>query len=274
MISTRHGRDQRVGEARLRPEHRPGREGEHRDRDHRRHEPGRRPGRPAAGSARASAARPRPSARSAPACVSRPTFSARITKLPVVLSVPPITLAPGSLVTGIDSPVTMRLVERRAALDARTPSTGTFSPGRTRSRSPTAIASSATSSSLPSRDAARGLRREIEQRADRARGLLARAQLQHLAEQHQHGDDRGRLEIDRDRAAMAAEARPGTCRARPSRPRCRARRRRCPCAISVNMLRLRVTTRLPAAHEERPAGPQHHRRRERELDPVRQRRDR
>ena len=44
-----------------------------------------------------------------------------------------------------------------------------------------------------------------------------------------------------------------------------------PIAISVNMLRLRVTQRLPAAHEERPARPQHDRRRERELDPVRQR---
>ena len=32
-------------------------------------------------------------------------------------------------------------------------------------------------------------------------------QLQHLAEQHQHGDDRGGLEIDRDRAVVAAELR-------------------------------------------------------------------
>ena len=56
-------------------------------------------------------------------------------------------------------------------------------------------------------DAERGLRREIEQRADRARGLLAGAQLQHLAEQHQHGDDGGRFEIDRDRAVMPAERR-------------------------------------------------------------------
>ena len=45
-----------------------------------------------------------------------------------------------------------------------------------------------------------------------------------------------------------------------------------PIAISVNMLRLRVTQRLPAAHEERPAGPQHDRGREHELNPVRQRR--
>ena len=38
------------------------------------------------------------------------------------------------------------------------------------------------------------------------------------------------------------------------------------------MLRLRVTQRLPAAHEERPAGPQHDGRGEGELNPVRQRR--
>ena len=40
-------------------------------------------------------------------------------------------------------------------------------------------------------------------------------------------------------------------------------------AISVNMLRLRAHERGPAAHEERPARPQHHRRRQRELHPVR-----
>ena len=53
--------------------------------------------------------------------------------------------------------------------------------------------------------APRGLRREVEQGADRAAGLRARAQLQHLAEQGQRGDDRRRLEIDRDRAVRVAE---------------------------------------------------------------------
>ena len=53
--------------------------------------------------------------------------------------------------------------------------------------------------------AARRLRREIEQGADGAGGRLARAQFQHLAEQHQHGDDGGRLEIDGDRAVGVAE---------------------------------------------------------------------
>ena len=82
--------------------------------------------------------------------VSRPTFSARIRKLPVVLSVPAITLAPGSLVTGIDSPVTIdSSSDERPSVTM--PSTGTFSPGRTRRMSPTATSSSATSSSVPSR---------------------------------------------------------------------------------------------------------------------------
>ena len=57
--------------------------------------------------------------------------------------------APACLVAGIDSPVTID-----SSIDdlpsTRTPSTGTRSPGRTRIKSPTATASSGTSSSLPS----------------------------------------------------------------------------------------------------------------------------
>ena len=144
--------------------------------------------------------------------VSRPTFSARMTKPPLRLIVPPMTLAPPSLLTGIDSPVTIdsSSVERPSI---SSPSTGTLSPGRTRSRSPTATRVERDVTSSPSvGDAMRGLRRQIEQRADRARGLLAGAQLQHLSEQHQHGDDRRRLEIDRDRAVRPRNAggnRPG-----------------------------------------------------------------
>ena len=53
----------------------------------------------------------------------------------------------------------------------------------------------------------RRFRREVEERADRTRGLLARAQFEHLAEQHQHGDDGGSFEIDGDRTIMATERR-------------------------------------------------------------------
>ena len=81
--------------------------------------------------------------------VSRPTLSARMTKLPVWFMVPPMTFAPASLVSGMDSPVTM---DSSSALrpSSSVPSTGTLCPGLTRRRSPTTIASTATSSSLPS----------------------------------------------------------------------------------------------------------------------------
>ena len=112
----------------------------------------------------------RPAARSAPAwCRGRPS-RASMTSAPVWFSVPPITLAPASLVTGIDSPVT---IDSSTALRPSTtaPSTGTFSPGRTRRRSPTCdrVERHLLLAAVGA-DAPRGLRREIEQRADRAAG--------------------------------------------------------------------------------------------------------
>jgi hypothetical protein len=81
--------------------------------------------------------------------VSEPTSSAFMTKAPVVLTVPPITRAPVSLPTGMGSPVMVdSSTEPEPSITV--PSTGTFSPGRTRSASPTAIWSIATSESLPS----------------------------------------------------------------------------------------------------------------------------
>ena len=78
--------------------------------------------------------------------VSRPTRSARITNPPEPLTVPPITFAPAAFGTGIDSPV---ISDSSTALapSITSPSTGIFSPGRTRSESPAAISSSATSCS-------------------------------------------------------------------------------------------------------------------------------
>jgi len=68
---------------------------------------------------------------------SAPSRSARITKLPRPLIVPPITREPEDFSTGRDSPVTM---DSSTALEpsVTTPSTGTRSPGRTRSWSPSA----------------------------------------------------------------------------------------------------------------------------------------
>ena len=200
--------------------------------------------------------------------VSRPTFRASITSAPLWFMVPPMTFAPTSFVTGIDSPVT---IDSSTALRPSTtePSTGTFSPGRTRRRSPTWTLSSCTSSSVPSRlDAARGLGREVEQRADGAARALAGPQLEHLPEQHEHRDDRRRLEIDRDRAVVTAEGgREDAGRERrddavdPGHARAHGDQ-----GEHVEVAR---DERLPAAHEERPAGPEHHRRRQQHLDPVR-----
>ena len=81
--------------------------------------------------------------------VSRPTRSARITKLPPPFAVPPTTFAPATFSTGIDSPVS---IDSSTALapSSTTPSTGTRSPARTLSLSPTSTASRDTSSSVPS----------------------------------------------------------------------------------------------------------------------------
>jgi hypothetical protein len=67
--------------------------------------------------------------------VSEPTFSARTTRPPLPLSVAPMTWSPSPFSTGTGSPVTIdsSTWERPSSTTA---STGTFSPGRTRRRSP------------------------------------------------------------------------------------------------------------------------------------------
>ena len=67
--------------------------------------------------------------------MSLPTPVARKRKAPVWLTVAPITVSPVSLVTGSDSPVTIdsSTLERPSTTS---PSTGTFSPGRTAITSP------------------------------------------------------------------------------------------------------------------------------------------
>ena len=119
-------------------------------------------------------------------------------------------------------------------------------------------------------DAARGLGRKIEQRADRAGRCLARAQFKDLAHQHQDRDDAGGLEIRCGRAAVSATKRwwkesrrkrgdeaVGIGDARAHRDQCE----------HVQVARHK---RLPAAHEEGPACPEHDRRRESELHGVRE----
>ena len=118
-------------------------------------------------------------------------------------------------------------------------------------------------------DAPGGLGGEVEQRADGARRLLARAQLEHLPQQHQHGDDRSGLEIDGNRAVGAAER--GWEKA-GKQDRHGAVDPRHPGAHGNEGEHVEIAREegLPAAHEERPTRPQHHRSREDELQPVRQ----
>ena len=190
--------------------------------------------------------------------VSAPTRSARITKPPVPLTVPPVTRLPGVFSTGIGSPVT---IDSSTALvpSRTTPSTGTRSPGRTRRRSPGCTWSSGTSSSLPSgATPPGGLRRQTEQRADGPRGGAARAQLEHLAEQDERGDHRRRLEVDGGHAAVphAVGQRAGDQHGEDAVAEGGARAE----GDQGEHVEAAGPDRLPGAHEERPAAPEHDRR--------------
>ena len=68
--------------------------------------------------------------------LSSPTAVTRTTRVPVRLRVAPMTVSPTALVTGTLSPVSIDSSSVEPP-SATTPSTGSFSPGRTRTRSPT-----------------------------------------------------------------------------------------------------------------------------------------
>ena len=55
-------------------------------------------------------------------------------------------------------------------------------------------------------DAPSGFRREVQQGADRASGLLSRAQFENLAEQDKHRDDGSRLVIDGNDSACLLQS--------------------------------------------------------------------
>ena len=110
--------------------------------------------------------------------------------------------------------------------------------------------------------------REVKQSADGAGGMLARAQLQNLTEQHQYGDDGRRLVVNGNGPVHCAEGR---------REKVRENRRdhavepshagtQCDQREHVEIV---GDERLPAAHEERPSRPQNHGSCERKLDPDR-----
>ncbi len=79
--------------------------------------------------------------------VAGPTRSERITSAPVVFKVAPMSGSPTRFIAGNGSPVSMD--SSTALLPSSTmPSTGIFSPGRTRNESPTCTRVSGTSSSV------------------------------------------------------------------------------------------------------------------------------
>ena len=117
-------------------------------------------------------------------------------------------------------------------------------------------------------DSARGLGREVQQGADRARRLFAGAQFQNLPDEDQHGDDRRRLEIHRRAAVGLQEGGreqgwrdDGHDAVKP----CHAD----PHGDQGEHIQPPGAQRCPAALEEGPAAPENHGGRQSELDPVR-----
>ncbi len=137
--------------------------------------------------------------------VSRPTFCASITSAPVWFMVPPMTLAPTSLVDRHRLAGDHRLVDGAAALDDRAVDRHLLAGTHAQAVADLHGVELDLLLGAVRPDAPRRLGREVEQRADGAARALAGAQLEHLPEQHEHGDDGGRLEVDRDRAVVAAE---------------------------------------------------------------------
>ena len=140
--------------------------------------------------------------------VSEPTRSARMMNDPVPLMVAPMTLLPDAFSTGIDSPVIMdSSIELRPS--RTTPSTGTFSPGRTRSLSPRfdLFERNVFFCAVVAREQARSFRAEIEQRADGGAGAAAGAEFHDLSEQDQRGDGGGGFEVDVRVSAHARDIR-------------------------------------------------------------------
>ena len=131
----RHGGHDGIDHRRLRSEQCPGDERDDGDQHHRRHEIGGHPvGQPLDRRARRAAPWP-PSRQCATASSRRRPSAPRITSEPFLFSVPPVSASPACFATGNGSPVIIDSSTDELP-SSTTPSTGTLSPGRTRSRSP------------------------------------------------------------------------------------------------------------------------------------------
>ena len=105
-------------------------------------------------------------------------------------------------------------------------------------------------------DLPRHLRREVEERADGRARLAPRTELEHLAEQHERGDDRRRLEVHGDAAVVRVHrGREGA--------RCEHRddaveeRRTGPQRDQREHVQAAMNDGCPATLEERPPAPEH-----------------
>ena len=167
-----------------------------------------------------------------------------------------MTRSPGLLSTGTDSPVTSDSSTEDAPTRTR-PSTGTASPGLTRSRSPTSTSERSTSVSTP-------LRRRRASSGARSRSLriaagrpAPRARLQVAAEQDERDDDADGLVIDVRR--LRRRRRPS---GRASSPAERRKAAVVPRPTSVSMLAVRCWSVRIMPGEKRPAAVEVHGQRE------------
>ena len=108
--------------------------------------------------------------------------------------------------------------------------------------------------------------RQFEQGADRAAGLLAGAQFQHLAQQYENGDHGGGFEINRDRAAHPAKSGGKHFRRKGRKEAIEVSGAR-PEGDQAEHVQAAVHDRRPGAFEEWPPRPQDDRRRQGELNP-------
>ena len=117
-------------------------------------------------------------------------------------------------------------------------------------------------------DAPGGLRCEVQQRTDRTAGLLASAQFENLADEDQHRDHRGRLEVDGDGAVHAAKAPREDFRSDGRDDAVEIGRARAECDEAEHV-EATVDERGPCAFEKRPTRPQYYGRRQNEFNPRR-----
>ena len=114
--------------------------------------------------------------------------------------------------------------------------------------------------------AAGQLRRQPHQRPQRGARSPPRPQLEHLTEQHQRDDGGRRFEVDADPAGAVAQRRGEGVRRHRGHDAVRVSHRH-PKPDQREHVEAAMAQRLGRANQQRPSGPQHDRRGERELDP-------